>query len=579
MKRNRIAVLLAAAIAAFSLAGCGNTQAPATAGETAQGSENAPDAGQEKEEDAGAAAESAQTVDKITWYLSEPSFTVNVEKWGKDRMTAEIQEKFGIEIEFVTAADDSGTQLSAYISADDIPDVITTNGIWDSSYTNLIRQMAEADMLYSYNELLETYLTEEEQANFRKDIVNWYALNDGKTYGYPSCAYSSEDVEEGQGYLPNRCIVVRADMLEQLGNPSMESPKDFLDACERAVNEIGTYEGMDIIGIQLNENGNEAYGIVSGYFAVPWETEDGQVYNTWLAGTNKETYEFLNEAYRRGLILDANYTDTRDGVKEKVAAGRVFALIAAPQDYAESMRTLLDTDENAYYVPVVLRNSNGDDPTLSDLSGWGYQQTIISKDCNAVDKVIKFISWLCSDEGAIQMKMGWEGETFEYQEDGLMAWTDAFKEEMESNPNAQKELGINSIPLFVNPAAHDKLVAAEDLSTWEGRRSYLTSDKALKEGMEKYSYQPMQSIADPNDPNLTKVREENTKLNSYMTIAEAELLTAKTPEAFEEKYAEIQQTLPTVCDLDLITSYSNDNLQRAKKQLGVDFFFPPYKNK
>ena len=577
MKKKLLSLLLLASMSISVLAGCSSA---GTASDSAD--KAASDAGSKTDEDSSAdetgSEDAPQTVDKITWYLSEPTFSVGIEEWGKDRMSAEIQEKFGIEIEFVTAADDSGTQLSAYISAGDLPDVISTHAIWDSKYTDLINQMAQADMLYSYNELLETYLTEEEQANFRKDILNWYALGDGKTYGYPNCAYSSEDIEEGKGYLPNRCIVVRADMLEQLGNPSMESPEDFLNVCERAVDEIGTYNGVDVIGLQLNENGNEAVSIVNQYFAVPWETEDGQAYSEWTAGTNKESYAFLNEAYRRGLVLDANYTDTREGVKEKVAAGRVFALIAAPQDYSEAMKTLYESDPNAYYVPVVLRNANGDDPTLGDLSGWGYQQTIITKECAAVEKVIKFISWLCGDEGAIQMMMGWEGETFEYLADGTMDWTEEFEAELNSNPNAKKELGINSIGLFVNPA-YEMNIAPADLSTAEGLKTWRTSDQGLKEGMDKYSYQPMQSIADPNDPNLTKVQEEITKRDSYLTIAEAEVLTATSEEAFEAKYAEVQETPPTVCDMDLITTYNNDNLQRAKEQLGVDYFFPPYKNK
>ena len=72
------------------------------------------------------------------------------------------------------------------------------------------------------------------------------------------------------------------------------------------------------------------------------------------------------------------------------------------------------------------------------------------------------------------------------------------------------------------------------------------------------------------------VSEERTKLKSYMTIAEAELLTAPTEEAFEAKYAEIAATRPSIYDQDLVISYSDDNLQRAKAQLGVKFFFPPY---
>ena len=65
-------------------------------------------------------------------------------------------------------------------------------------------------------------------------------------------------------------------------------------------------------------------------------------------------------------------------------------------------------------------------------------------------------------------------------------------------------------------------------------------------------------------------------LDSYLTIAQAALLTATSEDAFEKQYAEIQETLPTVCDLDLITSYENDCMQRGKEQMGIEFFFPPY---
>ena len=568
MKKKVISLVLLAAMSVSLLVGCGNS----TASSNGDASKTSGNAGTKN---SGSTQEESQTIDKITWYLSEPTFSTDIEEWGKDRMSAEIRDMFGIEIEFITAADNSGTQLSAYISAGDLPDVITTHACWDANYTTLISQMVDADMLYSYNELMETYLTEEEQKNFRQDVLNWYALGDGKTYGYPNCAYSQEDVEEGSGYLPNRCIVVRADLLEQLGNPSMESPEDFLNVCERAVKEIGTYNGVDIIGMQLNEAGNEAVAIVSQYFAEPWETEDGQAFNPWIAGTNKETYAFLNEAYRRGLVLDANYTDTREGVKEKVAAGRVFALIAAPQDYKEAMTTLYNSDPKAYYVPVVLRNSNGDDPTLGDLSGWGYQQTIIPKDCANPEKVIKFINWLCSDEGAIRMMYGWEGETYEVLENGKIDNTQEYEDAVNADPNYRKELGIQSIGLFVNPA-YERYFVGPDLDTPEGLRAYRISDQGLKEGMEKYSYRPVQTIEDATDPNYTKVQEEIIRRDSYLTIAQAELLTATTEEAFEKQYTAIQETLPTVCDLDLITSYENDCMQRGKEQMGIEYFFPPY---
>lgn len=244
---------------------------------------------------------------KITWFVNVPSFSFNSEGWGVDRMTRELQDRFGIEIEFVTAADDSGSQLATLITSDSVPDIITLPGLWNATDTNLIRQMAEAEMLLSYNELIEKYVPDEEKAGFRSDVLAWYALADGKTYAYPNYAYSTDDLPEGGGLVPNRCIVVRADMLEKLGNPSMESPADFLNVCERAMKELGTYDGLPVIGMQLYEGGNEAANIVSQYFAVPWENEEGQTYDAFTSGANKEVYAFLNEAYRRGLVLEANY--------------------------------------------------------------------------------------------------------------------------------------------------------------------------------------------------------------------------------------------------------------------------------
>lgn len=513
---------------------------------------------------------------RLTWFVDVPSFVFNSEGWGLDRMTAEFKERFGIEIEFVTAADESGSQLATLISSDSVPDIITMKGLWDSPSTNLIRQMAEAEMLVSYDELIDLYVPEEEKAGFRSDVLAWYALSDGKTYAYPNFAYSTDDLPEGTGLVPNRCIMVRADMLEQLGNPDMSSPAAFLDVCERAVKEIGAYNGLDVVGIQLYEGGNEAQSIVGAYFAEPWETEDGHAFDAFAAGTNKESYAFLNEAYRRGLILDANYADTRDQVREKIASGRVFALIAAPQDFYNEFCTLYDADPNAYYKAVVLRNSRGDDPVLGDISGWGYLQTCISANCKAPDKLIRFISYLVNDEGAIHLAKGWEGEQWAYDADGKIATLDSWAEACKNDPTLTKKEGVSCFDLFANFAFLMQYDPNLDLTNPNDLKVSRTSDVQLKQPMAQYSHRSAQYRYDPNDERAMPVNEERIKRESYLDIAEAELLTAESAEAFEAKYAEIQQTLPTVYDMELYLQYQDDALQAGKAQLGVKFFFPPY---
>lgn len=369
-------------------------------------------------------------------------------------------------------------------------------------------------------------------------------------------------------------------MLEKLGYDTTKlvdvKADEFLNMCERAMTEIGTYNDLSVIGMQLYEGGTEAADIMNQYFAKPWETEDGKYYDDWTAGTNKETYAFLNEAYRRGLILDANYSDTRDQVREKIASGRVFALVAAPQDFAPQFASLYDTDPNAYYVPVVVRNANGDDPTLTDISGWGYLQTAISASNKAPEQTIKLINWLLSDEGAIQMNKGWEGEQWQWEDDGTISFLDSWKQAANDDPTLTKKYGLNAFDLFANWAFLMHFEPKLDLENPNDLKTYHTTDTYIKDAMSIYSHRPAQYVKDPSDERTLPVSEEETKLKSYMTIAEAQLLTASSAEEFESRYAEIQATRPLMANLELIVEYQNDCLQAGKNQLGVQFFFPPY---
>jgi putative aldouronate transport system substrate-binding protein len=511
---------------------------------------------------------------KLTWFVDVPSFNFNSEGWGLDRMTAEFTEKFGIEIEFVTAADESGSQLATLISSDSVPDIITVKGLWDAPSTSLIRQMAEAGMLSSYNDLMDQYLTDAEKANFRSDVLAWYALSDGKTYAYPNYAYSTDDLTEGVGLIPNRGIVVRKDLWEEIGSPDMSTAEGFLNACE-AASKL-TYNDLPVIGMQLFEQGNEAENIISQYFAVPWETPDGHTYSPWTNGANKDSYAFLNEAFRRGLILESNYSDTRDQVREKIANGRVFALVAAPQDFYPQFQSLYDTDPNAYYIATEVRNANGDEPVLTDISGWGYLQTFISAGCKAPEQLIKFISYLLSPEGAIHLAYGWEGEQWAWNEDGSISATDEFIAAQNADATLRKKLGIGCFDLFANWAFLMQLQPPLDPENPDQLKTLLTNNNYIMLPLAKYSYRAAQYKYDPNDDRALTVNEENVKAQSYLNIAVAELLTAPTADAFDAKYTEIQQVLPTMYDMALVLAYNDDALQAGKAQLGVKFFWPPY---
>ena len=137
-------------------------------------------------------------------------------------------------------------------------------------------------------------------------------------------------------------------------------------------------------------------------------------------------------------------------------------------------------------------------------------------------------------------------------------------------------LPINCFDLFANWAFLMQFEPKLDLENPDDLKVYRSNDNYIKESMAIYSHRPAQYKYDPNDERAMAVNEEQVKLKNYMTIAEAELLTASTAEAFETKYAGIQQVWPTMYDQELVLAYTNDALQAGKAQLGVKFFWPPY---
>ena len=330
-------------------------------------------------------------------------------------------------------------------------------------------------------------------------MIAWYALSDGKTYAYPNYGYSTDDLPEGKGLVPNRCIVVRADMLEKLGYDATTlvdvKADEFLNMCERAVKEIGTYNDLSVIGMQLYEGGSEAADIMGQYLAMPWETEDGQYFDNLDRGREQGNLCVPERSLppRPDLWKPTTPIPAPHEFCWKTASGRVFALIAAPQDFGSQFATLYEADPNAYYVPVVVRNANGDDPTLTDISGWGYLQTAITSSNKAPEQTIKMVNWLLSREGAIQMNKGWEGEQWQWEDDGTISILDSWKQATNDDPTLNKRYGINAFDLYANWAFLMQFEPKLDLDNRQ-RPEDLPHHGYLHQGAHEHLFSPCGSV-------------------------------------------------------------------------------------
>lgn len=500
----------------------------------------------------------------ITWFVNLSYWKWNG-TYGSDLLSKTIEKKTGVKFKFVTPATDDNQELSTMIAANNLPDIITLDAA-----STLKDQIARGGYVYSINDLINQY-----DRTFwnimHNDVFNWFEEDDGKTYGLPNYAYSKDDVSSTEKLEPNGCILVRQDMYDAIGRPNMTTPQGFLDACQKVKNTVGTYNGKSIIPIQLYEfssTGNNSLLWLSQYFATPYEDKNGKYLYNVLQPQYKEATSFLNKAYRRGLINDANFSDTRDMINERVASGTVFALFSAPQDFAGSIESLYEKDPKARYVAMELRNSEGDAPVLQDIRGYGWLFNMITKKAKNPDRIIKLFEYLYSKEGQMDVHFGQEGLTYNWNSSHTkVEWTKQYQQDYDNGTSGK--YGLDAMNLLSNYA---EVMNLEPEPT-KAVDSYI---KHMKDPMKQYSYDYSASFLrpDPADSRTNAISNERSQIEYYWGSQLPKIITAGSDTAFGTLYGQTVQGMKSK-GLDDLISYDNDAFQNAKKTLGITRSWPP----
>ncbi|MCU6707724.1 extracellular solute-binding protein [Paenibacillus sp. J5C_2022] len=499
----------------------------------------------------------------IDWYVNLSWWKYGGE-WGKDKFSRYIQDEFGLNINFITPAGDGADQISTMIASGSIPDMITVE-----SWMDYKSKLAQGGYLAPMNELIELHAPD---FKMYEDVFSWYEEGDGNTYVVPNFAYSSHAMKEGEQLEPNSSFTIRSDIYEQLGRPDISTADKFLDVLERVKNEIGTYDGKGIIPLQLYEfhsSGNTSEEWLREYFAVPYENADGDLTKRQEESKYWQVLKFLNEAYRRGLISPDNFTDKRDQINEKVASGRVFAKLTASQDFNPQMTTLFESDSKAKYEALALRNYDGDDPVLTDIRGWGWLVTGVSKKSKAQERIIKLMQFLYSKEGQHMTHFGGEGETYTWGEDGRVVMTEQYNELRDNNDGSlERKYGIGFNLLQDWYSVMNLYPKAE-----KPVDKYLAD---LKKPLVPYSHDTTAAggKADPAHPERDTMREISNRIGLLWGKELPRIIMADSEEqaraVYEDYLAKIKEM-----GSDKLYAYANENFHRAKDALGIAYSWPP----
>lgn len=426
MKKKRIsALLLAVTMTAGVLTGCGGSS------DTAAGTD-----GETTESAGDSEAAASGDVIELTFYNADGQ----EDPW-TDPVAQAITEKTGIQLKTSYPISQNDETVPLMIAEQNYPDLIFAKGDAGS--------LIDAGALIDMTDLIEEYGPnikklygdELDKLKYSADDPSIYQLSSynvgGEVFTHSGTAQLQWDALKANDYkLP--------ETLEEFETMI----KDYLAASPT------TEDGLDRIGFTLSCSdwhwmitlGNPAGFIADG---APdngqWLIdENNQAMYKFRSEKEKEYFRWMCRMYNEG-ILDPDFaTQTHEDYIAKIASGRVVALFDTDWDYADGEKVLkTDGKYGSTYAPIPLTMDK--DTKCAALmyqgltTGYGIG---ISTSCEDPVAAIKYLDFICSDEGQVLVQWGIEDVNYFIDEEGHRYRTDEEITRATEDTEYPKETGV-----------------------------------------------------------------------------------------------------------------------------------------
>ena len=359
-----------------------------------------------------------------------------------DNAVAEaITEATGVrlKIDYPVAAQDM--KVALMIAEQNFPDIIYAKG--DAA------SLIDAGALLDLTDLIEEYGPNIKKLYGDQFDTLKYSKEDPSIYQLSSYAIGSEN------YKSSGTAQIQWDVLKE---NNYEVPRT-LDELEKMLKDYiaahpTTDKGLSTIGFTLSASdwhwmitlGNPAGTIANG------EPDNGQ----WLVDENynavykfrsdeeREYFRWMNRMYNEGILDPEFATQTHEDYIAKISSGRVLALFDTDWDYEDAERVLKsDGKLGKTYAPLPMTmNEDVKCPLLMDQGLVVGQGVAITTACKYPVEAIKFIDYLCSDEGQVLTNWGIKDVNYFVDENGKRYRTPEEIEESSANQNYKKETGV-----------------------------------------------------------------------------------------------------------------------------------------
>jgi len=489
----------------------------------------------------------------IDWYVNLSYATY---RWG-DIATDAITEKTGVTVNLTNPVGNEDEAMNTMLASGDLPDVIT---IYREAPQ--VMTMEENGLVYALDELADKYDPYFWEVAY-PSIVGWFTREDGHLYGWPSHSTPLELMADSSQVTGNTLFMVRSDMYEAIGSPDMRTIDGFRDALRAVKEKFPEVNGQPTLlfgGHEASDTswwGFDAY--LQDFLAVPWETEDGKLYDRRTDPEYIRWLKAFREMYHEGLIPNDLFIDKNKDIDDKIVQGRYFALLHQAIGIGKQ-RQVMEATGGAYYKAIDgIFNSKLEQPQIlaaNVINGW--LMSFITKDCKDPARTIQFFSYLISEEGQKDCALGVKGETYDTQEDGVDRLLPEMREIKENDKDLWLEkYGAGEFYYLMNPGIWQQW----NYPLEEPEKSNIDWTKGKSKSQAVYT--------NLYPPATTDEGIAYNEIEHKWAQTLPKLMTAETEEEFDRLLQEFIE-FREAHNWDAVLEIMNANLAKNKAKLGIE---------
>lgn len=422
MKKTRVgAYLLTVAMTAGMLGGCGS---------------NSSSSGENPGTDG---ANGEKEVTELTFYNADGQ----EDPW-TDPVALALTEATGVKLKTDYPVSSGDQKVALMIAEQNYPDIIYAKG--DAS------SLIDAGVLIDMTELIEQY-----GPNIKKMYGDQferlkYSKEDPSIYQLSSYAIQKEgsNALESSGTAQMQWAVLKENdyKIPESLEEFEKMLKDYIAA------HPTTEDGLPTIGLSLSTSDWHwmiTLGNPAGYIA-DGSPDNGQ----WIIDENynatykfssekeKEYFRWLNRMYNEGILDPEFATQTHEDYIAKIASGRVLALLDTDWDYGDGEKVLkADGKLDKTYAPLPLTMDK--ETKCASLMNQGLttgQGVGITTSCKDPIAAIKFLDYICSDEGQVLVNWGIKDVNYFIDENGKRYRTEEEIAYSDSDKDYSKKTGV-----------------------------------------------------------------------------------------------------------------------------------------